>query len=163
MSNRKIDEFFIRQPVNKENPPNAAGNISHDSSRIHKDPDQPMDIIVPEESQQSHQASMRNKPNTLPSQHSYLRFPHHTRALWTSSKASLYSIATKQNCSVEFILQTIYQNIVECRIMNKQHLIINVLNQFFNDFESPMILDVFVLIASYALEAEFLFPQVRIT
>lgn len=157
MSNRKIDEFFQRKPVNREKPPEPEGNIVYDLENMQKDREDLMDVVEPEK---SHQVNKAN--NTQPGQQSYLRFPHHTKALWASRKPHLYAIATKQNCSVEFIMQTIFQNIVECRIMNPQHLNINVINQFLNEFDSPQVLEIFALIAAYALEAELLFTHVRI-
>lgn len=92
-----------------------------------------------------------------------VRFPHHTRKLWQFAKGLLYSLAIKQSCSVEGILEVICKLISECRIIHSNEIDISVLGNFLIKNDTPEILDLFAKIASYALEVEFLFPEVKIT
>jgi hypothetical protein len=93
-------------------------------------------------------------------QGAYLRLPHHTRQLWQFSKVLLMMIATKQSCTVESIIETICQLIKECRILRPNEIDVSILMEYLNRRESPGLLDIFAKIASYALEVEFLFPNV---
>ena len=110
------------------------------------------------------QASNMNTNSNPASQNSQnstnLRLPHHTKRLWQFAKGLLMLIATKQSCTVETIIGTIYKLIVECRILRDSEVEISTLNEYFRLYESDELLNVFSKIASYALEVEMLFPVV---
>ena len=112
--------------------------------------------------QNSQKYSKKMSPMSFPksSAPSHLRLPHHTSSLWRSRKPQLYKLASKQECSVEFILRLVFENIVECRLHKAETLDISVLNNFFEKHDSASTIDLFSKIASYALEVELLFQQV---
>ena len=163
MSQRKLDDFFTRQQVPSKNNPHQVERIVYTSSNTNQNREEFMEIDLIEESKNKNSQNLNKNQHVGSKSQPFLRFPHHTRNLWNTRKPLLYSIASRQNCTVENIIQVIYQNIVECRIMRAEHLDILVLSHFLNDFDSPSILQQFALIASYALEVEFLFPQVITT
>jgi len=160
MSQRRLDDFFIRQPVQSKNPSHQGGSSVNNSSNASKRREEYMEIDLAEESKEKNSQNLNKNHHTGSRSQPTLRFPHHTRNLWATRKPHLFSIASRQNCTVESIMQVIYQNIVECRIIRADHLVIDVLHNFLNEFDSQRILNQFALIASYALEVEFLFPQV---
>jgi hypothetical protein len=138
--------------------------ILPDSPEInYLEPDPPFESLhsipssnLPTEKQQNYPKAQNNPKK------SFLRLPIHTHSLWTSRKPHLFLIANMQNCTVESILQTIHENIVACRIQRAETLDISVLSRFFELYESRETLEIFAKIAAFALEAEFLFTQVRI-
>ncbi|OMJ90185.1 hypothetical protein SteCoe_7474 [Stentor coeruleus] len=117
--------------------------------------------LNPNRKESSVQSLNENRQNVRPPASSIrgARLPHHTRKLWQFSKVLLYSLATKQSCSVEGILEVICKLISECRIIYSNDIDISVLGNFLMKNDTPEVLDLFSKIASYALEVEFLFPE----